>query len=151
MYKGIRKRKRENLLDIKLAQIHSMWKIWPHVVNQSYFSMSTINHLLYFVVGSQTASLTCGLSFFLNLCFKCPNESCKPILDIYISIAFKWYKELPNARCFDPYNCSWSFGSPGGLPSSHFGSVSLHPHTFSNLRLRHFPPLEEKVNVFIDI
>jgi hypothetical protein len=42
------------------------------------------------VLGSQIANLTLGLSFDHNLCFRCPNESCKPILDIYISIAFQW-------------------------------------------------------------
>jgi hypothetical protein len=34
------------------------------------------------MVGSQTANLTPGLSFGHNLCFKCSNESCKPILEI---------------------------------------------------------------------
>jgi hypothetical protein len=41
-----------------------------------------------FVVGSQTVNLTPSLSFCHNLCCKCPNGSCKPILDIYTSIAF---------------------------------------------------------------
>jgi hypothetical protein len=54
-----------------------------------------------FVVGNQTASLTFGLSFCLNLCYRCPNGSCKPILDIYTWITFQWYKALFNARCFD--------------------------------------------------
>jgi hypothetical protein len=40
------------------------------------------------VVESQTANLTLGLSFGHNLCFKYPNESCEPILDIYTLIAF---------------------------------------------------------------
>jgi len=40
------------------------------------------------MVGSQIGNLTHGLSFGDNLCFKCPNGSCKPILDIYVSIAF---------------------------------------------------------------
>jgi hypothetical protein len=35
-----------------------------------------------FVVGSQTASLIPDLFFYHNVCFKCPNGSCKPILDI---------------------------------------------------------------------
>jgi hypothetical protein len=34
------------------------------------------------VVGSQTASLTPGLSFCHNLCCICPNGSCEPIFDI---------------------------------------------------------------------
>ncbi len=41
-----------------------------------------------FVVGSQTASLTPDFSFCHNLCYKFPNGSCEPILDIYISITF---------------------------------------------------------------
>jgi hypothetical protein len=44
------------------------------------------------VIGSQTANLTPSLSFGHNLCFKCPNGSCKPILDIFVSINFQWYK-----------------------------------------------------------
>jgi hypothetical protein len=42
---------------------------------------------------SQTANLTPSLSFSHNLCFRCPNGWCKPILDIYISMAFQWYKD----------------------------------------------------------
>jgi hypothetical protein len=34
------------------------------------------------VVGRQIASLTPGLSFGHNLCCKCPNGPCEPILDI---------------------------------------------------------------------
>ncbi len=34
------------------------------------------------VVGSQTANLIPNLSFDDNLCFKCSNGQCKPILDI---------------------------------------------------------------------
>jgi hypothetical protein len=34
------------------------------------------------VVGSQTAHLTLDLSFGHNLCFRCPNGWCEPILDI---------------------------------------------------------------------
>jgi len=41
----------------------------------------------FLVVGSQIANLTPDLSFAHNLCFKCPNESCKPISYIYVSIA----------------------------------------------------------------
>jgi hypothetical protein len=33
-----------------------------------------------------------GGSFSHNLCFKYSNETCEPILDSYISRAFKWYK-----------------------------------------------------------
>jgi hypothetical protein len=56
------------------------------------------------VVGSQTASLTPGPSFAHILSCKCPNDSCEAILDTYTSRPFQWYKEHPNASCFDPWN-----------------------------------------------
>jgi len=42
-----------------------------------------------FVVGSQTGSSTPSPSFGHNLCFRCPNEQCEPILDIYAPRAFQ--------------------------------------------------------------
>jgi hypothetical protein len=41
------------------------------------------------VVGSQTASLTPGLSFAHNLGCKCPNDQCEAILDICASRPFQ--------------------------------------------------------------
>ncbi len=41
------------------------------------------------VVRSQIANLTPGLSFAHNLCFRCSNEPCEPILDIYVLRAFQ--------------------------------------------------------------
>ncbi len=40
------------------------------------------------MVGSQIANLTHGPSFGHNLCFRSLNGWCKPILNIYVSIAF---------------------------------------------------------------
>jgi hypothetical protein len=54
------------------------------------------------VVVSQTSSLTPDLSFYHNLCCRCPNGSCEAILDIYTSRTFQRYKEHLNARCFWP-------------------------------------------------
>jgi len=56
------------------------------------------------VVGSQTANLISNISFGHNLCFRCPNGWCEPILDIYVLRAFQWYKEIFNPLIFDPYN-----------------------------------------------
>jgi hypothetical protein len=56
------------------------------------------------MVGSQIVNLTIGLSFGHNLCFKNPNGSSKPILDIYDLRAFQWYKENLNPMIFDPCN-----------------------------------------------
>jgi hypothetical protein len=84
------------------------------------------------MVGSQTVNLTFGLSFGHNLCFKCPNESHEPILNIYVSIDFQWYKELFNPLSFDAYNCPLKFGSPLGLQLpkwEHLGSVKVHSVT----------------------
>jgi hypothetical protein len=44
------------------------------------------------VVGSQTASLTPGPSFAHNLGFRCPNDQCEGILDIYTSRPFQWHQ-----------------------------------------------------------
>jgi hypothetical protein len=48
------------------------------------------------VVGSQIANLTPGPSFNHNSCFRCPNGSCKAILDTYTSRPFQRYKEHLN-------------------------------------------------------
>jgi hypothetical protein len=61
------------------------------------------------VVGSQTANLTPDPSFAHNLSCRCPNGSCKAILDIYTSRTFQWHKEKPNAKCFDPEDSNFSF------------------------------------------
>jgi hypothetical protein len=58
------------------------------------------------VVGSQIAYLTFGPSFSHNLCLKCPNGSCEPILDIYVLRDFQWYKEIFNLMSLDPWNFS---------------------------------------------
>ncbi len=57
------------------------------------------------VVRNQIADLTPSSSFDHNLCFRCPNESCKPILNIYVPRSFQWCNYL-NPMRFDPYNCS---------------------------------------------
>jgi hypothetical protein len=58
------------------------------------------------VVRSQTASLTPGPSFAHNLGWKCPNDQCEAIFDIYVSKPFQWHQERFNARCFGP--CCWA-------------------------------------------
>jgi len=58
------------------------------------------------MVRNQIANLIPGPSFGHNLCFRCPNEWCEPILDIYVSITLQWYKELFEPLGFDPWNRS---------------------------------------------
>jgi len=69
------------------------------------------------VVGSQIANLTPNLSFGHNFCFKCPNGSCEPILDIYVSIAFQWYKELFEPLGFDPCDRSLNIRESTMIPT----------------------------------
>jgi hypothetical protein len=77
------------------------------------------------VVGSQNwqtpGSSTPGPSFAHNLCFRCPNEQCEPILDIYASRAFQWYKERHDPLRFDPSNLSLKFWESTGTPSPKVG------------------------------
>ncbi len=93
----------------------SPWELSNGVSHSSRTHRGRVDSQL-LVVGSQTASLTPYPSFAHNLCCRCPNGPCEFIFDIYTFIAFQWYKEHPNARCFDPCN-------PTASP--HFGSVSV--------------------------
>jgi hypothetical protein len=74
------------------------------------------------VVGNQTVNLISGPSFGHNLCFRCPNGSCKPILDICVSINFQWYKELFNPFGFDPYNRSLNIRESTRTPTPKVGA-----------------------------
>jgi len=51
---------------------------------------------------SQTANLTPGPSFAHNLGYRCPNDQCEAIFDIYVSRPFQWHQEHPKARWFGP-------------------------------------------------
>jgi len=103
----------------------------------TYMQRNRVNSWL-LVVKSQIANLTPGLSFGHNLCFRCPNASCTTILDIYVSIAFQWYKELFNPLGFDAcnhfLNIRESIGTPipkVGVPLGVWRSI---PHTLLHSR-----------------
>jgi hypothetical protein len=85
------------------------------------------------VVKSQIANLTPDLSFSHNLCFRCPNGQCEPILDIYASIDFQCYKKKFEAMNFDPCNrvlkiwkSIWDSNSQHG---NSLGNVRVHSLT----------------------
>jgi len=90
-----------------------------------------------FLVDSQIVNLPPGPSFGHNLCFRCPNEQCKPILDIYVWRAFQWYKERHKPLSFDPWNCSLKSWESTGTPSPKVG-VALEVWGFIP---SHFPTL----------
>ncbi len=73
------------------------------------------------MVGSQIGNLTPDLSFDHNLCFKYPNGSYKPILDIYVPRYFQWYKEFFNPMSFDPYNYPLKIQESIGTPTPKVG------------------------------
>jgi hypothetical protein len=88
------------------------------------------------VVGSQTVILIPGPSFDHNLCCRCPNGSCKAILDIYTSRLFQRYEEHFKARCFDPCNRTLSFQESRRILKSHFRECEWRPHTSFKVGLR---------------
>ncbi len=90
-----------------------------------------------FVVGSKIANVTPGLSFCHKLCCRCPNGSCNPILDIYTLIAFQWYKDFFNVRCFDLCNRSLKVWESQWTPKFPFWECESSPWHFSRLGLRH--------------
>ncbi len=104
------------------------WELSNGVLHSTYTHKGWVDSWL-LVVGRQTSSLTFGPSFCHNLCCRCPNGPCKPIFDIYTLIVFQWYKEHPNARCFDPYNWTLKFREFQKTPKSQFWECEFHPHT----------------------
>jgi hypothetical protein len=113
------------------------WELSNNVSHATYTQGKWVDSRLS-MVGSQIAKLTPGLSFGHNLCCKCPNGSCEPILDIYTLIAFQWYNELLKVRGFDLFNCSLKFQESIGTPTPkmgvHLGSVSVLSHTLPHSR-----------------
>jgi hypothetical protein len=85
------------------------------------------------MVENQTANLTPNPSFGHNLYFRCPNGSCEPILNIYISIDFQWYEELLEPLGFDSCNHSLNMQEP---PTREFTweCEGSFPHTLLHSR-----------------
>ncbi len=74
---------------------------------------------------NQINNLTPKLYFDHDLCFKYPNGSCKPILDIWR--AFQWYKELFNPMNFDPWKFWKSIGTLTPKVGVHLGVCGFIP------------------------
>jgi hypothetical protein len=75
-----------------------MWHVICTQVNQGDSKLLTVK--------SQIVNLIPDLSLGHNLCFEYPNGSYEPILDIYVSKKFQWYKLLFNPMNFDLWNLS---------------------------------------------
>jgi len=78
-------------------------KLYP---SSKTFQQYVIHHLHTKKLGRFPTFNGLRLSFDHNLCFKCPNGSCEPILDIYILRDFQWHKEPFDTMGFEPWNHS---------------------------------------------
>ncbi len=85
-----------------------------------------------------TFNLTPNPSFGHNLCFKYPNGSWDPILDIYVPKYFQWNKKLFNPMSFDPCNFPRKIWKSIWIPIPktwvHLGVWGSFPHTLLNSR-----------------
>jgi hypothetical protein len=77
------------------------------------------------VVGNQIGNLIIDFSLDLNLCFKYPNGSCEPILNIYFSKKIQWYMELFDPKSFEPYNCFLKIWESIGYHNPSLGLVKV--------------------------
>jgi hypothetical protein len=144
---GVSKLSRARVLEL-WTPISLDYRVWlRHGLKQSYSSRRDLsNTVLHFqiahreevdswllVVGSQTASLTPGLSFGHNLSYRCPDEQCEPILDIYVPRAFQWYQERNNPLRFDPSTRPLKFQESTETPSPKMGvALGVNTHTPSH-------------------
>jgi hypothetical protein len=71
-----------------------LWELFNAVLHSPSARQERVDSRL-LVVGSQTASLTPGPSFAHNLGYRCPNDQCEAISDIYTSRPFQWNQEHP--------------------------------------------------------
>ncbi len=81
------------------------WDIFNGILHTT-FTQGNWGDFWLLMVGNQIGNLIPNPSFGHNLCLKCPNASCEPILNIYVPRNFQWYKEILNPMGFDPCNHS---------------------------------------------
>jgi hypothetical protein len=105
-----------------LKQSCSFIESFPMVCRDNTFTQGNWVDSRLLVVENQTANLTPDLSFGHNLCFRCPNESCEPILNMYVPRAFQWSKELFNPLSFDSCNYSLKIWKSIGTPTPKVGA-----------------------------
>ncbi len=86
----------------------------------------------------QVDNLAIGPSFGHNLCFKCPNGSCEPILDIYILRTSNGIRNSSIQWVLTPTITLWKFRSPLGLQLPKWEltweCVGSFPPTFLNFQ-----------------
>jgi hypothetical protein len=81
--------------------------------------------------------LTPSPSFAHNLGYKCPNDQCKGILDIYTSRPFQWHQEHLNARCSGPCCRALNIRESQRTLNPQLWEWEFHPPTSPKVGLRH--------------
>jgi len=89
------------------------------------------------MVESQIDTLTLDPSFSHNMFCKCSNESCEPILDIYVLKDFQCYNEVFNPMSFDPSNCYLKIQIFIGTIKDTTITHRLHHHLHQHSHLHH--------------
>ncbi len=122
-------------------EMHSKVKLYFSLRTFQWYvvcSLQTSKSGWFLIFCGQTTNLTPSLAFGHNLCFRCPNEQYKPILDIYIPRDFQWYKECHKQLSFNPWNRFLKFQESIWDSNSHHGS-SLGSVKVDSLTLFAFP------------
>jgi hypothetical protein len=113
----------------------SRWELFNDMWHAPCSQVNRVDSWL-FVVGSQTGNSTLDPSFGHNLCFRCPNEQHKPILDIYAPRVFNDIKNATRHWGLTPAIALWNFESPPGLHLSKWELLweceGSFPHTPSH-------------------
>jgi hypothetical protein len=89
--------------------------------------------------------LTPDPSFAHNLGYRCPNDQCEAIFDLYASRTFQWHQEHPNARCFGPCCRAMNIRESRRTPNPHLFQVLGFTPTLGQSRVA--TPLEQPVRV----
>ncbi len=89
------------------------------------------------MIGSQIGSLTLFPSFAHNLGYRCPNDQCKAIFDIYASRPFQWHQEHLNVRCFGPCCQTLNIRKSRRTPNPQLWECWASPPHLAKVGLRH--------------
>jgi hypothetical protein len=115
------------------------WDLFNDVSHSRFGGREEVDFRL-LVVGSQTASLTPGLSFAHNLGYRCPNGQCEAIFYIYASRPFQWHQEHHNARCFGPCCRALNIQESRRTPNPQLWKCWVSPPHLAKVGLRHMLP-----------
>jgi hypothetical protein len=92
----------------------------------------------FLITGNQIGNSTNNPFFGRNLCFRYSNGLCEPILDIYVSRTFQWYKEFLIQWILTLEIALWRFMSPTKLQvpkwEPTWECVGSFPHIFLHFR-----------------